>query len=105
MVYSMAGNITKAKENSLKAELSLSVLIGNARCLETRNGFRLTRQDRSTIQAAYQDEVTKRMCGAAYEYVYTQRSFKSVLHDAELIKIYFQAKALIDESERKPGSE
>lgn len=95
LAYLGAGNVNKAKENLTNAELSLSILIGAVRCEETDKGFRLVNKDGSIVQIPSQN-ITQRMCGAAYEYIYTQPSFKSTLYNAELIKIYLQAKKEVE---------
>jgi tetratricopeptide (TPR) repeat protein len=86
------GNRNKAQENLAKAELSLSVLIGAIRCEETAKGFRLIKRDESAVSSPYQMEISKKMCGAAFESLYTQRTFETTLHDAKLINVYYQAR-------------
>ncbi len=94
--YFRAGNRDKAKETLKKSELALSVLIGSAYCKETEKGFRLVKQEGIAPESHYESEIARRMCGAAYEYVYSQRSFEIVLHNARLIEAYVEAKKEID---------
>ncbi len=102
-----AGEIENAKRSLLATELSLSILIGVLRCVEVdieefgvsgivqdRNGTRLTGE--------VVDEVSRRMCGPAYDYIYRQRSFEITLDNARLIERYLAAKRVIEGDAQSP---
>lgn len=78
LAYLRAGDNTAARDALKKAELSLSVLIGATRCEETEKGFRLIKRGDIAVSANQDKEVTRRMCGAAYEYIYAH------MHNAPL---------------------
>jgi len=95
LAFFKAGDREKAKDALQKAEISLSVLIGKMHCKEEEQDFRLVNQEGVSV-AVHGEAISERMCGAAYEYIYTQRSFEIVLSDAKLIALYFEVKQEIE---------
>lgn len=100
LAYSRAGDMSKAISTLRKAELSLSILIGSLRCVETKTGFDLIGEPSELLQYKERSEVIKNMCGAEYEYVYKQRSLYGYLRDSKLIEAYFSAKNEIQPEKR-----
>lgn len=96
LAYFLNGNDVKANENLAKAELSLSVLFGIVECIESDSGFELRRNGRWKVDSIYREEMTQRMCGAAYEYVYEERTLESVLKDSELLEHYMNIKKRLE---------
>lgn len=101
MAYFRAGDIDNAKNNLLKAELSLSILIGVLKCVEVDvedygTSYIVRRYGHGgRLSGDAIDDVANKMCGAAYDYWYIQPSFDNTLHDAELIRRYLDVKELI----------
>ncbi|MBT8420671.1 MAG: hypothetical protein KJO08_07405 [Gammaproteobacteria bacterium] len=89
LAHFMAGNREKAMENLKKAELSLSVLTGILHCLETEQGLFVVRENGERIDDF---GISRKMCGAAYDYFYRRFSLEQVLQEAELVKRYFDIK-------------
>jgi hypothetical protein len=96
LAYFRTGDRAKAIVALKKAELSLSVLIGAARCEEAEMGFRVVDNGGVPLDAEMQADIAGRMCGAAYDYVYSQRTLESVLSDARLIESYYQSREEIE---------
>lgn len=71
--YHQAGDRQRALENIERAELSLNVLTGAVRCLEPRG---LSRDGVTPIVDRHANEIEGRMCGAAYEYIYEQKTWR-----------------------------
>jgi hypothetical protein len=104
--YFKADEMQLALSAMKKAELSLKLLIGEVKCLETATGFSIIEAGEPLKADVNVDEINTRMCGAAYEGHYSQRSFKSVLRDADLIRRYLKIKDIIESSrEKKPASQ
>lgn len=101
LAHYSAGNYDKARDNLSKAELALSVLIQSIRCEEKDDGFRLIKRDGTEVNSQFESEISKRMCGAAYESYYTERTFDSTLRDAKLIELFYRIKNDLDHSIRR----
>ncbi len=94
--YFKAGDLKKAEDSLVKAELSLSVFAGIFKCEEGEGGFYLRDKNGARRTGTISDEVTAIMCGAAYDYIYEHRSLERVLLEAEIVKRYFDVKQRIE---------
>jgi hypothetical protein len=94
--YYKAGETQLALSTLKKSELSLKLLVGEVKCTETIAGFSLIEDNQSLKVDSNTEEIKARMCGAAYDYFYSNKSFKSVLHDAELLSDYLNIKDIIN---------
>ena len=107
MAYFRARDIENAKYYLSATELSLSILIGTLKCVEVEVedfGANHIITDRYGVRL-YGDvveEIVNRMCGAAYDYFYPQRSFSITLSNAKLITRYYAVKRLIESEEQSP---
>ncbi len=89
------GNLSAAKDDLKRAELSLSVFTGLIHCQETDKGFNLKNNAGISLAGNISDEISGVMCGAAYDYVYRRESLDRVLLEAELVKYYLDVKKKI----------
>jgi tetratricopeptide (TPR) repeat protein len=96
LAYSKAGFQKKAKENLERARLSLSVLVGIYHCTETGDGFYISQGIDVKVDSQFNDDVAKKMCGEAYDYVYKIDSLETVVANAKLIESYFSIRNQID---------
>ena len=107
LAYFGAGEIENAKRYLLATELSLSILIGTLKCVEGDieefggSGF-VTDRYGNRVTGDVLEEVANRMCGAAYDYYYEQKSFAVTLSNAELIERYLAAKRVIEGHVKSP---
>lgn len=92
IVHFNVGNLDRAEELLNKAELSLSVLTGLLECKEIENGFELVSLSGSKVTSPHAMDVAKTMCGAAYEYLYRNRTLETIVENSELIKVFLDAK-------------
>lgn len=116
LAYWRGGDSVRAKENLEKARLSVLVLTGVYRCEESRSGGLLLGSYGKTVGDRRAVEVSRRMCGAAYEDLYRftpvlelewERSFelawlKGLVAKARLIERYLLAEQEVSSSERQP---
>ena len=89
------GNFSAAKEDLKRAELSLSVFAGLIHCQETDEGFYLKNNAGIKLTGEISSEVSRIMCGAAYDYIYRRDSLDRVLLEAELVKRYMDVEKKI----------
>ena len=102
--YFQAGNRQEAENALLEAELSLLVLTGIAKCVETtlEDGmFYLRGTDGSRLSGIVSNNVMDRMCGGFYDGYYEPRSLDQVLQDAKLVQNYFDIKQRIQGGKTK----
>lgn len=100
VAYFKAGNVVRARETLAKAELSLSVAIGIAKCRETEKGDTVLTKDGRPVAEPH--GIVEVMCGAIYEDVYRFRNFRSAVHEGQLVQAYLDAEQLILGSPREP---
>ncbi|MGE0467384.1 MAG: hypothetical protein AB7P44_13165 [Steroidobacteraceae bacterium] len=81
-----AGQENTALATLEQAELSLQVLIGAARCIETEEGYEIVHVLSEELRSDSEELVTRRMCGIAYDGSYLWLEFDAFLRDAELIR-------------------
>ena len=101
LAYLRAGDPAKARATLKKGEIALSIFIGAVKCLETNEQLNVIKQagsdsDRAVYESPYWPEVSRRMCGAMYDIIYTQRSFTRVLGEAKLVQAYLDIKKEIE---------
>ncbi len=78
----------RANLNLDLGRLSLSLLVGIYRCHQASTGFILLDQTGAPVEHPQAKEITRRMCGAAYEYAYSRNSLEDFVHDASLVEHY-----------------
>ncbi len=101
LAYWRAGDSAKAKAALKKGEIALSIFIGAVKCLETQEALDVVKRagsdtDRAIYESPFWNEVSKRMCGGAYDVIYAQRSFARVLSEAKLVQAYLDIKEEIE---------
>ena len=107
MAYFRAGDIENAKYYLSATELSLSIRISTLKCVEVEvedfgDSHIITDRYGVRLYGDVVEEVANRMCGAAYDYLYPQRSFSITLGNAKLITRYYAVKRLIESEEQSP---
>ncbi len=88
LAYFKAGDRDRANLNLDLGRLSLSLLVGIYRCHQASTGFILLDQTGAPVEHPQAKEITRRMCGAAYEYAYSRNSLEDFVHDASLVEHY-----------------
>ena len=95
------GDISAARDDLMRAELSLSVFAGLIHCQETDVGFHLKKNSSGErLTGKISTDVEHMMCGAAYDYIYRRETLDHVLQEAELVKRYLDVKKRIHGVER-----
>ncbi len=95
LAYWKAGRVQEARETIEKARLSVEILAGVTRCVETDSGWVIVDHWLEPIDSPYVLEIRDRMCGAALEYFYRQERLENFVIDAELVKLYLAAREVI----------
>lgn len=95
LAYWRLGDKSKATEYLNQSHLSLSVLIGIYQCEERNDGVRIVDAYGGEVKEPGIIAVLRRMCGAAYEYVYEQISFEIYLDNARLIQHHLEIARVI----------
>jgi len=90
LAYSKAGDGKKAQENLEKARALLLVLIGTYRCEETSAGFVFVNRQGGAVDEQFAADIARRMCGAAYDYIYETDSLEEFAHKARLVHAYLE---------------
>lgn len=96
LVYQQLGDTAKADAALERARLSTSVFVGAMVCGEDRDLRLFERRSGAIADTEIAAEVAARMCGDLYRSYYEDRTFESVLADAQLIETYNRAKAEIE---------
>ncbi|MGH7249959.1 MAG: hypothetical protein ACREGC_03210, partial [Minisyncoccia bacterium] len=98
LAYHFDGDQEKAITAIEKAELSLKVFTRIYKCVETDKGFYIGREawgETYKVKSPYNDEISKRMCGAAYDYMYEGESLDAILVESKLVNQYLEIKRKI----------
>ena len=101
------GKFPEARDDLLKAELSLSVLVRFVDCVETEEGFWYLKDRRTWVRPSseFSDEIEMAMCSAMYESIYKDKTLsRFVYYDANLVRHYLDIKKEIEgdiESDKK----
>lgn len=96
LVYQRLGDTGKADAALERARLSTSVFVGAMVCGEEHDLRLFERRSGAVVDTAIAAEVAARMCGDLYSSYYEDRTFDSVLADAQLIETYNRAKSEIE---------
>lgn len=91
-----AGDLRAARASLERARLALSVLTGLLRCTERGVGFVLVDAAGEMVASPEAPEIVSRMCGADYAYLYERDSLESFVADAELIRVFLEARRVIE---------
>lgn len=81
-----AGQVNTALATLEQAEISLRVLTGAARCIETEDGYEIVHVLGEELRSESKELVMRRMCGIAYDGSHLWLEFGAFLRDAELIR-------------------
>lgn len=92
LAYWRNGEAEQAQETLTKAKLSLEVLVRVVECVENHDGLAHLNRGGTRLSGAIAEEIGNLMCGAAYEYIYEQKSLEIVHGDAQLIQRYFDVR-------------
>lgn len=96
LAYWKAGQANRAQEALAKAELSLGVLVGILRCIDTDTGFGIVNRYGEPVKSQYVEAITRRMCGAAYDYYYDRESLEEFVNDARLVEVFLKVRETIE---------
>ena len=94
------GDITRARKELKKAEISLLVYTGMLECPGSGDVSHLKYRYGALFDGEIYKEVAVVMCGEAYDYYYTRESLESVLYEYPLVKQYFDIKRKIEVEEK-----
>lgn len=86
LTYFKLGKLERAYQIMGESELSLQIFIGGAKCVETEVDYDIDVPSIELFSRETQKSVSLRMCGAAYDTLYAQGTFRHTLIAAELIK-------------------
>jgi len=95
LAYWKSGDKERANDTLQKGRLALLVLVGVYHCLEHDRGFSLADRYGDAVNEPFAEELARRMCGAAYEYIYVRESLRSFARDAPLVENYLRIEAII----------
>ena len=98
VAYASAGERAKAVATLAKAELAARVLTRMVLCLESENGGSqlVWSRDLQRLTSPYYEEISGRMCGAAYDSHYHHGDLKVIEHEAAFVQRYLEAKRIIE---------
>ena len=95
LTYFKLGELARAHQIIGESELSLQIFIGGARCVEAEAGYEIDGPNIELFSRETRKSVSYRMCGAAYDTLYAQGTFRHTLIAAEQIKKFEAVKEQI----------
>jgi hypothetical protein len=92
LANALTNEFDAARENIAKAELSLEVATGVARCIEIAGSEDLVYVSGAPMVSPYRSVVATTMCGAAYDGYYIHDSLEDYLERSRLVAAFLDIK-------------
>lgn len=91
VAYASSGQLKEARRTLEKAEITLSVYFGIFMCRHSEDDFYLVDRAERRVEEDYADYAIRKMCGAAYEYIYEQQALGDILRESKYIEHFLSA--------------